>query len=317
MITDFLRRYRDLLIVLALIALPFVLYVSNAKEVRDHNAIDRFVVLVSAPIQWLVTSTVDGVIDLWSRYVYLVGTEDKYLELAQENGRLRGELRAREELRLENERLRLLLGLRERAPEVRMAHARVIAESPTPLFRSIRVDRGSSDGVRVGAAVLGFEGLVGRVAALASGHADVMLLVDANSSTDVLVQRTRARARVRGAGDDGQLALEVQYLARTADVVPGDILITSGVGDIFPKGLSVGTVAATEQRAFGLYQGAQVQPSVDFTRLEDVMIVLGTWPEGTSFERAPSTRGPLSPEAFDEQDDAYAPNAVQIDEVSP
>ncbi len=277
--------------VLLLLALPFVFYMSNSKAPRDHNALDRVVVFVSAPIQWLVVGTLDGAFGLWHSYFDLVGVQKDNDRLRSENTRLRGELARREEQRLENERLRLLVGLKARAPQVRMVLARVVATSPTPLFRSLRIDRGEDDGLRLGAAVITHDGLVGRVAALAAGYADVMLMVDPNSSTDVLVQRTRARARVRGLGSDSKLGVE--YLARTADVEPGDVLITSGAGDVFPKGLVVGTVVAVEHGAFGLYQHAEVQPAIDFSRVEAVMVVLDGYSGDTSFEQSQPAEAPL------------------------
>lgn len=278
-----------------LLALPFVFYVSNAKDPREHNVVDRVVVFLSAPIQWLTTVTVEGVWSMWDHYVALVGVQEENYRLREQNARLTSELAIREEQRLENERLRLLLGLKDRAPEVLTLHARIVATSPTPLFRSIRIDRGADDGVRIGSAVISHHGVIGRVAALTDGWADVMLLVDSNSSTDVLVQRTRARARVRGTGSDVHLGIAVEFLARSADVEPGDILITSGTGDVFPKGLKVGTVMSVERGAFGLYQRAAVEPSVDFGRLESAMVIVGAWHETTSYEEHDDERGTVGP----------------------
>lgn len=275
------------MVALLLLVVPFVFYVSNAKSTRDHNAIDRVIVFISAPVQWLVGRTLDGVSSVWHSYVALVGVQQDNDRLRHENEALVQELARREEQRRENERLRALLGLRERAPEVEMRFAQVVAVSPTPLFRSVRIDRGENDGVRLGAAVVTHQGVVGRVAALTSSYADVMLLVDANSSTDVLVQRTRVRARVRGTGRDKRLGLQLEYLGRSADVEPGDILVTSGTGAVFPRGLEVGTVVAVERGAFGLYQQASVEPSVDFGRLESVLVVVGPWPVSTTFEPEP------------------------------
>lgn len=242
-------------------------------------------VTVSAPVQWLVVRSIEGVSDAWARYVWLRGLEATNRELVQKNRELGAALSAADEVRRENERLRLLVGLKERAPEVRMVHARVVAISPTPLFRSVRIDRGRDDGVLPGAAVVTHAGVVGRVVACGGGFCDVMLIVDANASTDVLVQRTRARARVRGSGRTGAVGVEVEQLARTADVRPGDVLLTSGVGEVFPKGLVVGTVVATEQRAFGLYQAAEASPAVDFGTLEEVLVLGGAWPATTTLEQ--------------------------------
>lgn len=315
--SEFLRRYRDPLIVLTLLSLPFVFYVSNSKEARDHNFFDKAVVTVSAPLQWIVRGTVEGVIKAWHRYIDLIDTEEKNLAMAVELGRLRGQLSRDEEMRLENDRLRSLLSMRQRASGVPMVHAQIIAMAPTPLFRSVRLDRGSNDGIVVGSAVVNADGVVGRVAAVTMQWADVMLLVDANSSTDVLVQRTRARARVRGFGSDRQVGIQVEYLSRTADVQPGDVLITSGVGEVFPKGLRVGKVIGTETRAFGLYQNATIEPAVDIAKLEDVMVVIGRWAPGTTFETPESeTQGPIAPELISSGEGLFKPNAVELVEPS-
>lgn len=275
-------RYRELVLVALLLGLPFVFYLSNAKEPREHNVLDRVVLTLSAPVQWLVQGTLSGISSAWEGYFYLVGVQARNVELEQENARLRATVAAREEQRLENERLRLLLGVRESSPRVATSLARVIADSPSPLFRSIRLDRGTDDGVALGAPVMTHDGAVGRVVSVASGYCDVMLLVDASFSTDVLVQRTRARARVRGEGDDDTIA--VVQMTRTADVEPGDVLLTSGVGGVFPKGLKVGTVVSLERRSFGLYQNAKLEPGVNFRRLEEVLVITGDWGGDVSFE---------------------------------
>ncbi|MEZ4270127.1 MAG: rod shape-determining protein MreC [Myxococcota bacterium] len=222
------------------------------------------------------------------RYVGLIGVQQQNDTLRQENKRLRAELIQREEQRLENQRLRRLFELRQRSSQVEPILARVVAASSTPLFRSIRIDRGESDGVEVGFAVVNQDGVVGRVAALTADWSDVMLVVDANSSTDVLVQRSRARVRIRGRGRDHVFALGLEFLERTADVEPGDLLLTSGIGSIFPKGLVVGRVVSVENRAFGLYNMAIAEPTVDFRRLEEVMILRSGWRQGTDFESSNS-----------------------------
>jgi rod shape-determining protein MreC len=272
-----------------LLLLSFVFYLSNRKAVRDHNAFDRVVLTLSSPVQWVVVQVLDAVDHFSERYIFLFNAQNENALLKEENSKLRAELSHREEQRLENDRLRLLVGMQESVPDVKMIYAEVLASSPSPLFRSVRVNRGSDQGIAVGEAVITYDGVVGRIAAVSPGYADVMLLVDPNSSTDVLVQRTRARARVRGVGDDHMLGIEIEHLTRTADIEPGDLLVTSGVGKVFPKGLPVGRVLSIERTAFGLYQHASVRPSVDFSELESVMVVTAGWPRESNFEHLSSS----------------------------
>lgn len=261
------------MVALFLLLSPFAFYLTYQKEPATFSAVDRALVFVSWPVTRFFGGTIDGVGHIWRHYLALVSVEAENTRLQAHNLYLTGEVIARDEQVLENRRLRALLRLTERAPGVELIASRVIGTAPSPLYRSIRVDQGSDAGVMLGAAVLSAEGVVGRVARVGPGTSDVMLLIDPQSSTDILVQRTRARGRVRGEGPDAEAGLEVQYLARTADVVPGDMLITSGLSTIFAKGLVVGQVTKVERRAFGLYQRARLRPAVDFARLEEVLIV--------------------------------------------
>lgn len=273
-----MNRTRDAVWIGALLVVPLVFFVSNGDGGRDYAWLDRAVVRVGAPFQWAVVRVLDGGRGAVNSYVSLVGVGRQNQELHAQVGRLNSQLGHLQEAGRENERLRALLGARttlhQALGEGRTLFAEVVATAPSPLFRSVRVNRGSKDGVTLGAAVLSDGGVVGRVAAVAATTADVMLLTDAQSSADALVQRSRTRVRVRGRGGDAGLHMDAQYLERTADVEPGDVLMTSGLGTTFPKGLIVGRIDAVERRAFGLYQRAQVRPAVDFARLEEVLVLL-------------------------------------------
>lgn len=262
--------------------------------------VDRVVVWFSAPVQWLTVSLLDGVSSIWHRYIYLVAVQSENDRLRDKNQSLINEVNKLEEYRLENERLRSILNLRERAPSVGIVLAHVVATSPTPLFRSLRIDRGRAQGVLVGAGVVNAVGVVGRVAAVSDNWADVMLLSDANNSIDVLVQRTRSRARVRGAGKSNNFAFDVEYLGRTEKVEPGDALITSGMGRVFPKGLPVGQVVTVERGQFGLYQKVVVESWVDFSRIEEVMVLPQGWSKDATFEFEPAVGSETSVEPVSE-----------------
>ena len=267
-----------------LLALPLVFYSANAKHSRDHTWFDRGIVIVSSPIQSAVTATIGGISDAWYGYVALVDVEKDNGRLLAQNRRLRREVARLQEYAVENERLRGLLRFSERAPEVRMVAADVIAVSASPLSRIVQVNRGSGDGIELGSAVVHDDGAVGRVVAVADTTSDVILLADVNHSTDVVFQRTRVRARVRGRGRDGTAGVKIEHLARTAPVELGDLVVTSGLGNVFPKGIPVGTVREVIKTSHGPYQPALLEPSVDFGRLESVLIIQGDWPPETDYQ---------------------------------
>ena len=269
-----MSRFRDPLVFGLVFLCCFVFYAAGNKDVRDHNWLDRAVLLVTAPVQSVIVGAIDGVGGLWHDYVYLVGAREENHVLKEEVRRLRRELAGQPEQVFENQRLRALLDMRRRAPRARYSVADVISISPSPLFRSIRISLGRVDGVNLGAAVINERGVVGRVAGVADYYADVILLVDVNHSTDVLVQRTRSRARVRGMGDDTEAGIEVERLTRTAEVEPGDLLVTSGVGGVYPRGIPIGKVTSVEKKEFGLYQSVTLEPSVDFSEIETVLVLM-------------------------------------------
>lgn len=271
---SFFTKYRDVISVFFLLGLSAIFYVANAKETREHNLLDRGILTLSAPIQSLLVSSVSGVSDLWYQYVALLNLRQENAELRAVNKDLRRELLIRKEQTLENSRLRRLLNLREQSHAIKGVVAEVVSMSPTPMYRRVRINRGTEDGITMGAGVVNDLGVVGRVIAVSGAWADVMLLADVNCSVDIVAQRTRAFARVRGLGRDTRAQLEVEYLERTADVEPGDILITSGLGQVFPKGIEVGEITGVKRGAHGLYQTVDIRPAVNFEQLEAVLVLV-------------------------------------------
>ena len=154
----------------------------------------------------------------------------------------------------------------------------------------LTIDRGSDDGLAPLMPVVVADGVVGRIHAVAGRTADVLVLTDLNSSIAVRVDRTRARANVRGLGRPDLCRLD--YALRTEDVIEGDPLVTSGTDGVFPRGLPVGKITQLDRRQHGLFQDARVVPAVDVTRLEEVLVL-------TSWER-PSEVSPA----------AYAPGKL-------
>jgi len=266
------------------LVIPFIFYVTNAKSQRDHNRFDRLILTLSYPFQLAIFEALTAINDTWKHYIALVHIEEDNERLLKENRGLVRQMERLVEYQHENTRLRQLLALRDRAPDVHLVGARVIGRAPTPIFHSLRIDRGQDSQLQLGAAVFSEQGAIGRIAALSEYTADVMLLVDANSSTDVVMQRTRIQARVRGTGTHNVLSMQVQYLPRSADIMPGDVLLTSGQGPTFPRGLTIGHIVTVEKPAFGLYQQATVEPSVDFRRVEEVWVVVSPVVNSASYE---------------------------------
>ena len=290
------RRYRDAFLCVVLLAVPFVFLNSNLKDPSRLNVLDRIVLKVSAPIQYVAAALARGASDVWEGYVWLVDVREESDALRYENSRLRDELHRVREAEVENRRLRRLLEFRE-GFQGSSRTAQVVAKDVSPYFRVVRIrlDRGDRDDVRPGMPVVAHDGLVGQIRRTWGRYSDVQLMVDSKSSVDVAVERNGSRGILRGTGELDRYACKVEYLVRTDDVRIGDIVRTSGIGRRFPAGIAVGRITKLTRREFGLYQEAEVTPSVDLSRLEDVLVLttppVEEPPETGGDDRVPAPTG--------------------------
>jgi len=205
-----------------------------------------------------------------NRYV-----KEEYRRLRDLTTELQNQLVDKEELSQENERLKGLLAFKEQNPDLTVYGARVIGKSPGNWFNTLIIDRGSEDGVAVDMAVITDKGLVGRVIEVGGRWAKVLSIIDSQSAVSAIAQRSRDNGTLQGDTTlyDGEGLCRMVYLPQDATVREGDIVITSGLGDIFPKGLLIGTVVGVENEPFAVYKTALIQPGVDFERLEEVLVV--------------------------------------------
>jgi rod shape-determining protein MreC len=274
-----IKRYRELILVAVLLVVPLGVFFAHAKRTTDRTRLDRAVLWITAPVEKLVSWTVSGSLNVWTGYVALRRAHQKADALGREVTSLRMERDQLLEERAENERLRKLLAFAQATPGRTYVGARVIGVRLGPAGQQVlTIDRGANDGIARMMPVVVADGVVGRIQAVEGSTSDVLLLVDRNSSVAARVDRTRARANVRGAGKPDGARLE--FALRTEDMIEGDVLVTAGTDGVFPRGFPVGKVTRLRRNAHGLFQEADVVPAVDVTRLEEVLVV-------TSAERSP------------------------------
>ena len=271
---NYFRRIRDATICVALLIMPFFFLSSNLKDPSKIGPVDKLVLQASAPIQYVATEVSGAVSGLLEEYVYLVEVKRENDRLRIESDRFKEENRQLRVQASENRRMRDLLQLRERLATETIS-ARVIGNEISPFFRitRIRLDRGERDRVKQGMPVVSAQGLVGQIRRTAGRYADVLLTVDRNSAVDIIIQRTGARGMLRGTGENDQYASRIQYLQRTDEVQVGDEVYTSGFGLRFPPSILVGRVTEVKKKTSGLYQEATVTPSVNFSEVEEVLIL--------------------------------------------
>lgn len=210
-------------------------------------------------------------------YLQWRGDQQRRLELEAELAALRDEA---VRLREENRALKAEAGIfaENGLTEGEGRSARVIGYDPIPAFRSITIDRGSEHGVKPDQVVVAGGGVVGRVMRTGGRSSQVLLVTDLNSAVDVVDARTRARGLLIGKRKDMGLKRErwmtqAEYVSASEEIVPGDLLLTSGLDGVFPKGLPIGVVGAVKKDPSGLFWQAEVDPYVELNKLEEVVVL--------------------------------------------
>lgn len=266
----FLKRYRELLLVAALLLLPLGTWVANAQRGRDLSAIEKLCLAATSPVRDATARVIGWALDGWHSYVDLRRVHQENEILREAVAELQFRLNQTIEAERENERLRELVEF-SAGERGRMAAAEVVGVSPSHR-RAILVAKGERDGVRKGMPVFTAEGVVGKVIATYGGSSEVQLLVDSSSAIAARIQRSRTRLTVRGTGEDDRMRLA--HVHRTEDVLEGDVVVTSGTDGVFPKGLVIGRVGRIERRPYGMQLEGEVIPAIDVAVLEEVLIAI-------------------------------------------
>jgi rod shape-determining protein MreC len=244
--------------------------------------IERVTFGVFSEVQRGLSGGFSGIRNVWTGYIGL-----RHLKV--ENDALKRDL-ASAQVAVQEQRaladrtrgLERLLDLREHL-QLKTVAAEIIGAAATPDFRTLTIDRGTRDGVRADMSVIAPAGVVGRLVVPSLRSAKVQLLIDRNAAAGAIIERTRAQGVVVGSGDD---KLRLDYVSEVFDVVAGDIVITSGIDGIYPKGFIIGRIESVD-RAGGSYKRILIKPAVDFSALEEVLVVLTPTPARAASEGAP------------------------------
>jgi rod shape-determining protein MreC len=224
------------------------------------------------PLQVGVTTVSNYVGLAWDRYVALWSLRQQNAELQKRVDELERLARRADEVDLANRRLGELLRLQHRLDGLgqQSVSARIVGRSPTAWVRTVVLDKGTSQGVSKGMAVLAPEGVVGQVISATPNTARILLVADINSAVDAVLSHTRTHGIISGTRD-GTCALK--YVARLEEVIVGDVVMTSGKDGIFPKDQVIGTVARVGTQDGGMFQDVEVKLSVDLAKVEEVLVV--------------------------------------------
>lgn len=268
----YIKEYRFYIILFMFVLIPVMLIDTTSRAPRDRRFYDRAIVAVTSPVQAAISWSLEHIASGFQNYLYLLRTRQENLSLLDENRKLLNEIASLRETQQENLRLRKLLHFEEKVG-IQSVLARVIARDVSTEFRAIRINRGEAAGLRKNMAVVTNEGVVGRILRTTQHSSDVVTIMDSNSAVDAIDERSRARGVVEGMTDE---TCQLRFVLRTDDIQPGDVMVSSGLGGIFPKGIPVGLVSKVNRKPFGITQDVEIKPSVDFSKLEEVLIITGT-----------------------------------------
>lgn len=266
---QYLRQYRLYITLFVFVLIPILALDTQSRSPKEFRFADRWIVGLTSPLQTAISWILDRGVDVAQNYLFLLSVRRENTALLEENRRLLASIVSLSEEQLENRRLRKLLKFQEEF-QISQITARVIGKDASSEFRSVRINRGEAAGIRKDMAVVTADGVVGRVVRTAEHTADVVTILDLLSATDVISKRSRARGIVEGMTDE---LCQLKFALRTDDLEPGDLLITSGLGGIFPRGVPVGVVSQVKRPPYGITQEVEVRPNVDFSKLEEVQVI--------------------------------------------
>ena len=263
----FIARHRKILSILFLFTIVFWLITIQVKSGR-LLFMEKPVLAISGFLERIITGTFRSIESTANHYILLINTERENDRLKEENARLKLESAVMNELLIENERLRDALKFKQlNSPASIMAQ--VIGKEVSPISATITINKGADSGIRKDMAVITPSGIVGRVQAVLSGSSKVLLLTDPASTLAVRVQRNREEGLLEGK----LINCALKYVSYYVDIQRGDLLVTSGLDGIYPKGLAVATVVKVIKREASAFQAVVAEPVVRFSRMEEVLVL--------------------------------------------
>ncbi|KAB2952339.1 rod shape-determining protein MreC [Heliorestis acidaminivorans] len=251
----------------------------TAGERIDNSPVERFAQAVLAPIQMGFSYGTQSLGGLGQSVLNYKQVTEENEALHTEKGELQRQVSLLKQYQLENIRLKELLGFKEeKEQQYDLVSARVIARDPSTWFSTLTLDRGSRDGIARNMVIINNDGLIGHVVSVTPFSSQVLLIIDREGPVPGLIEVTREPGIVE-ARADGSGLLQMINLRRDGLVQEGQLVLTSGLGAIYPKGLKIGYVLDILPEPNGLTKRATIRPAVDFQRLEEVFIIRNVYKE--------------------------------------
>jgi len=264
------KEARAVFVLIPLLIMHLILLSFQISDPAGMLLIRKWVLAVQSPFI-NGSSQISAVVrSLWTDYIELHGAREENRQLQETIRQLSLQQKQMEEIRQENIRLRQLLSINELSP-IETVGARVVARTPDFLSNLLYINQGQGDGIVVNSPVMSGLGIVGRVVLVSNQNSQVQLITNPDASVGAMLERTRLPGVLRGSGNS---LLEMNYISATEQVETGDMVVTSGLDGVYPKGLPIGRVVES-YKGNSLFLMIKVEPSADLIHLEEVSVIKG------------------------------------------
>ena len=239
-------------------------------SVKNASIFESVLIETFAPIQRGTMSLKERVASMVDHYILIVNTSKENEELRVEVDQLENKIFVLKELEKENQRLKQLLQFGKEIPRQKVL-AQVVSWDSSNEFKVLRINKGSNEGIKTMFPVITVNGLVGYVYRVTPNYSDILTILDQNNRVDAIVTSTRSHGIVEGLSG---FECRLKYVIRTEKVEVGDEVITAGLGNIYPKGIKIGAISQIDKENYGITQSIKVRPSVNFHKLEEVVVLI-------------------------------------------
>lgn len=258
-----------LLIVPLLVFQLLLLSVQIQNPTGMMTPIKTLILAIQAPFINISSGVKVRINSVWEHYFWLKDARVENEQLIEQVQQLKRQNRSYEEIRKENIRLRRLLSMKD-VIEYKSVGAHVIARTPGFLSNVLYINRGIQDGVRIDFPVFSGDGIIGRIVLVTGNQSQVQLITNPDASTGVMMERTRTPGVLSGSGDS---MLDLNYISDAEQIDTGDIVLSSGLDGIFPKGYLIGKVVDA-RKSKGVFYIIKVEPAVDLYHVEEVSVLI-------------------------------------------
>jgi len=262
-------KRKEIIVFAVIIAVSLFALTMQIRKKEKADTLSDLMDIVAYPIRHGIRYSVDMLAGAWNTYINLIDVRNENKELSKQVADYEGVINSLKEYGIENKRLKKMLNFKE-SFQGEVIPARVIGKDFSSWFHTITLDKGTDDGIIKRLAVVTSMGIVGKVVEASKYTSRVLMITDHNSGVAALAQKSRIQGIV--SGNTGNMC-KLKFIGKTSNIEKGNLLISSGLGSIFPKGLMLGRVINITENKSELFQDITVKPAVDFSKLEEVLVI--------------------------------------------